>query len=152
MRAEDRFQRAGRVLLAAFVAAALLGAFGGGGPLATATASAGRPSSALEVEYQRFTRRQRPVTLRVQIDAAPAEFELWLDREYLRSARIETIHPEPVAAVNDRERWRWRFESERPGERAVVVFALRHEEAGAPSGRVGVVAGPELAFSQWVYP
>lgn len=87
-------QRIGWWALTAFIAAAILGLFGGG-PLSSA--QAGESGAPLWVEYERFLRVGAASRISVHGSLPPSEagFQLRLPRAYLDAFRIDRIVPEP---------------------------------------------------------
>jgi hypothetical protein len=75
-RGEWRLQRAGHVALCAVTLFAAAGGFGGGGPLAQVTRSSA--DGRLQVEYERFVRRDAPSRTTVLV-SQPAEGDLVLE-------------------------------------------------------------------------
>jgi hypothetical protein len=144
-----RLQRAGWVVMAALIAAALAGLFGAGALASRRAAGAG-----LEVEYERFARWQRPSEVRMRVAAPVAgnSLRLWIGQEYLAGASLERVTPRAASTVLEGERLVFEFDAE-PGARAVeVVFRFEPRRPGTLRLAAGVAGGPSLAVQQFVYP
>ena len=146
-RREWRFQRAGLVVLSAFVIAALLGVFGNG------MLSRGRAqgSGVFAVDYERLTRAHRTSRIEVQIPAEAGAVELALNRGYFDAARIERLDPEPSAIDIGPEEVVFRFPplaSSATGY--TVVFDVVLNRPGRHSVRLRA-AGAALAVSQFAF-
>ncbi|HWP35669.1 MAG TPA: hypothetical protein VNM66_08735 [Thermodesulfobacteriota bacterium] len=142
-------QRIGWGAMALVVAAALLGLFGSG-PLSRAAAGDER---SLRVTYERFARREAATELTLRVAAgAPERVRVWFDRSYLDRFAVEAIAPRPESEDQGPERVVYVFRVGAAEAPVAVTFGLRPRRAGLAHARVGVVAGPSLAFRQFVYP
>lgn len=142
-------QRVGGVLMA-LVAAGLLGLVGTG-PLSAAAIERGP----LRVEYGRFERNGTPTKLTLRIAAGTATdgtVRVWLDEEYLDGVRLQNVSPEPDQVLAGGERTIYVVAVADPGLPANVGFDLEPAEIGRLSARLGLVDGPEIEFTQFVYP
>lgn len=114
-------QRIGWAAAVALLVAALLGVFGGPGPLADA--DVGRPD-AVRVEHPRFLRHGSATDFRVTVGGlhvTTAPVELAWSRGYLERFDLEHVTPEPDEVVADRDS---------------VTFRLRRAASAAgPGGR-----------------
>jgi hypothetical protein len=149
-RREWTVQRAGWLVMLAFVLAALSGLFGGG-PLSAATAKV----EPLQLQYTRFERRHAPTELEVSVATSAVsqdQVEVWFSPDYLARIEITSIVPEPeeVSETNDRVIYRFNIDEQTRAPR--ILVALEHDEPGLTTGRIGLIDGPELAFWQVVYP
>ena len=145
-------ERVGWIGMVLVALAALVGLFGRG-PLSTATA--GQVGEPVTATYARFARQQSPETLRVELGPGVArggEVRLWLARDYVDAIRIERIEPEPDGVQADPDRLVYSFRVAASDRATSVVFHLEHRQVGRPSVRLGLVDGPSLAFTQFVYP
>jgi hypothetical protein len=93
-RGEWRLQRAGHVALCAVTLFAAAGGFGGGGPLAQVTRSSA--DGRLQVEYERFVRRDAPSRTTVLV-SQPAEGDLVLELagDFTDAIEVESVTPAP---------------------------------------------------------
>jgi len=149
-RKEWTAQRLGWAAMAAVVLAGLLGLFGGG-PLSNASTEVGP----LRVAYDRFERRHSPAELAIEsaLDSAEAgEVELWLGDAFLDAVEIEAFSPEPEEFRAGADRVVYTFQVDDPSRPAKIAIDYQPDQVGPVVGRLGLVDGPELEFSQWVYP
>lgn len=94
---------AARVLLAVIVGLALLGVFGGRGPLARTTATAGPPAGApseapgtrFRVTYDAFMRLDAPTVLEIQLP--PWDSTVVLSRALAETLRLDAVQPSPAS-------------------------------------------------------
>ena len=144
-------ERIGWVLVALILIAALLGLFGTG--LFSRT-RAGDKNGPLWLEYNRFGRFQSPSTLRVHIGRGETKkiARIWFDRNYVKGIQIEQITPEPDSVEFVSDRLVYTFKLAKPIEPAEVTFHMKLEQFGSLSGKVGLVNGPTLSFTQFIYP
>ncbi|MCA3748452.1 MAG: hypothetical protein AB1425_06300 [Actinomycetota bacterium] len=148
-------QRIGWAVMALSILAALLGLFGGAGPLSVAVV--GKEEAPISVEqYYRFLRYGAPTTLRVHVDAPPGtggEVCVWIDREYLESVQVQSVTPEPARVEAGSGRLTYVFDAEiEPGQPTAFTFTLQPEKLGAIGGWVGLEGGPSVRVEQFVYP
>jgi hypothetical protein len=135
-------QRIGWCVIAALIIAALAGVFGVG-PASHASAE----SAGLRLDYERFGRLLRPMSLRFALgEGRPAE--LALTRRYLESFRIEQITPEPSEVASTGAWVVYRFAGAGP---VVVIFDLVAEQIGTVAGSAHS-GGAALEFRQFIYP
>ena len=147
---EWTIQRAGWLVMLAIIVVALTGLLGSG-PLSSATAEAGP----LQLEYSRFERRHAPTELEVRVARSAAnqdQVEVWVSSDYLARIEITSIGPEPEEVSEAGDRVVYRFNIDDQSEASEIRIALEPDEPGLTTGRIGVIDGPELMFSQFVYP
>ena len=145
-------ERIGWTIMATVVVAALAGVFGSG-PLSHATA--GQPGSALRVDYDRFARHEAPGEMRAHIDAKQAQgnkLRIWISRGYLDEVEIERTVPQADSSQLDNNRVIYIFSVTETSNPAEVSFHVRPKGYGKTAGSIGVVGGPEVQFSQFIYP
>jgi hypothetical protein len=143
-------QRVGWVVMAALIALAAAGLLGSG-PLSHQKADG--PS--LRVEYERFARYQTSQGLKIHV--APGvtpgpEARVWVGRDFLDGAKIETIVPPPARVESADDRLVYVFSLSRHGGPLTVSFMLQSEHIGSVAGRVGIDGGETANFRQFVYP
>jgi hypothetical protein len=148
---EWRVQRAGWVLLALIVVAALAGVFGPG-PLSWSTTSAADGS--LSVEYSRFARNGGPIAVRLEVAPSAAvdgQVQVVLSSELLDSLEVRQIVPEPEsqASTDDGVVFTFALEGDDPLEASVSATA---DAMGLRDGAVGLQGEPPLEFWQLFYP
>jgi hypothetical protein len=147
-----KVERAGWILMALLLIAALLGLLGPG-PLSNATAS--DPGSLIRVEYERFVRHQAPVELRIHLGSASVHdgrVRLWLNREFITRAQIERIDPEPERTELDSHRFVYVLDTPKMEESSQAIIHFKPAGFGLTRVQLGLVGGPEVEFKQWVYP
>lgn len=143
-------QRVAWVVMLLLIIAALLGLFGGAGPLSSMTA--GSETDGLQIEYQRFIRQGKPMSLIVQATAGQDSLRLQIDRNYLDSFQIEQITPNPDQVTARDGQIIYIFASENPGDLIKIKFNLRPEQIGSVSGQIGLDRGETLTVNQFIYP
>jgi hypothetical protein len=144
-------ERIGWALISVIVALALLGLFGGG-PLSRASTGS---LDSMQVDYERFTRYLRPDELRIHLppeSIAGGEVQLSLNREYLDWFEIEDISPEPASTQIFSDEIIYTFEVAEPDMPVEIILNILPERIGRIDGQAGLVGGPEVAFSQLIYP
>ena len=149
-RREWTLQRIGWAAMLALLVAGSLGLFGMG-PLSDASAEAGP----IQLDYARFARKQAPSKLRVRVapDAVQqGEIRLWLDAAYLDRIELRGISPDPDQELAGSDRTVLVFLVADPAQAAEIRFDVKPAEAGRLRGQLGLVGGPEVAFTQVVYP
>ena len=145
-------QRIGWIVMALVIAAALLGLFGGCGPLNRATVT--DDASLLTIEYERLARFQNLTRLRIHTAADAARentVRIWLSREFVQGA-IQQINPEPQSIEAAFDRFTYVFVTTEPRQPIVVTFYLQPNEMGLHNGRVAIEGAPALDLTQFVYP
>lgn len=133
-----------------FVAAAIAGAFGDG-PVSNAVSAS--KDGALQIKYQRFTRRdaRQELEITVPTQAGAQQVELTLDNEYLRRVEITQIFPAPLES-SAQASGRLRFATDGSGAPLIVSVHLRAQEFGSMAGSAAVATHGEARFKQLVYP
>jgi hypothetical protein len=147
-----RFQRIGWVVIGLVLLAALLGVFGTGPLSFTSTGSA---EGGLQVDYPRFWRYGRPMTVTVNFNPAPDAdglTRLWIDRAYVRSLRIEGITPEPERSELLPDQIRYVFRVADGQQRVSISINVQPDASGPLRGRVGMSPGEQVEFTQFIYP
>lgn len=151
VRREWVVQRVAWGLMLLVVVAAVAGVFGTG-PLSSTTVRS--DDGAMEVAYSRFLRVTAISQLDLEIDPSVMEggqVELWVSREYLAAVDIDDILPEPssVSTSADGVTFTIEVEGESP---AVISIDIEPTGIGSHAGELGVVDGPRVRVSQFVYP
>jgi hypothetical protein len=149
-------QRAAWILVALVLFAALTGLFGAG-PLSRAERSAGE--GALRVEYERYWRTSTPLALRVYARTGEAKqdrLHIWLSNAYLKNMQVKRVTPVPASEVASEGRLIFSFDYAPPVQNGTapleVTFWLEPQSWGTQAGRIGIEGGPELAFTQFLFP
>ncbi|MFP8907339.1 hypothetical protein [Streptomyces atacamensis] len=151
-RGEWAFERIAWVVMAAIVAAALVGLFGGLGVFASRQASAA--AGALTVEYPGLTRYTAKTDLRITTGTAAVsegQVALTLSSDWVDGADINQVIPEPDTWESTPDGLRLTFPAgAAPPE---VRISYRPDAIGSHPGTVTVgEAGPAVDFQQFVYP
>ncbi|HEX3034967.1 MAG TPA: hypothetical protein VHT73_07495 [Thermodesulfobacteriota bacterium] len=144
-------ERIGWVVVALILIAALLGLFGTGLFSRTKAGDRGGP---LWLEYNRFGRFLSPSTLRVYIGRGKTEkvARIWFDKNYMKGIQIQQITPEPESVESVSDRLVYTFKLAKPNDPTEVTFHLKLEQIGSLSGKLGLVNGPAIRFTQFIYP
>jgi hypothetical protein len=149
-RREWWFQRVTWALLAVFIGAAVLGAFGSG-PLSEAEVENGR----LKVAYSRFARRGAINSLRLYYQQPAGERSVWVELSggCFGGGTVEEIHPRPHRSLS-RHGDGTSLELElSPGEEwAQLELRIRPEKMGRHRCQIAPREGAALALQQWIYP
>ncbi|HOB74326.1 MAG TPA: hypothetical protein PKG54_07350 [Phycisphaerae bacterium] len=144
-------QRVGWVLMVLVLIAILLG-LAGAGPLGRASTSAA--DGAITVKYDRFWRYSRPTKLQVRFDARPDSegfARIWVDRQYLTQLILQGVVPEPSRVELSEDRLTYALPVAAAGT-TTVEFQIQPDAWGRLNGRMGIPAGAEVAFRQFIYP
>jgi hypothetical protein len=141
-------QHVGWWALVAFIAAALLGAFGGG---LLSSARAGDEGSALWIDYERFVRVGTTSRLSVHLGAARdgSSQELRINREYFENLRVEQIVPEPDRTVIGGSDVTMYFPPS--NDSSVVILDVQPLRIGRQSARFSTKGAQTPAFTQFAY-
>lgn len=148
------FHRGLAIVLAAVLAAGVLGALGP----TTGTARAARGGAELIVEYPATIRPGLAASFTIDVVSAaalPGRVPVSVSGEYLAMFDENGIDPEPVDSWNDGETVTWVFAPVGEQRRLSVSLDARIEP-GAQTARDGFVAvladGPSVAFTTFVTP
>lgn len=145
-------QRVGWTIFALLLGAALLGLFGGAGPLEGATLGAG---TGLQVEYSRFARHNGPIEMVIRLQPGLVrgdEARIWVDGRYVETVQVERIQPPPERVEAHPDRLTYVFALEQPGQGGTFAFHLLPRSVGSYPVRLGLQGGPEHRFTQLIYP
>ena len=151
-------QRIGWVVIAALVAAALLGVFGGG-LLSQGKARHATAGGELTLTYPRLGRAESNLEMELQIDAPQAtgsEVTAVLSGELLQKATIKTISPEPDSQSPQGDGVAYTWQVEDWSQPLIVRFEYEARDWRVIDGRFEVSAGQErlgtLAWEQLLFP
>ncbi|HSE49274.1 MAG TPA: hypothetical protein VLA96_08725 [Terriglobales bacterium] len=150
-RRQWRFERAGWIALALFVLLAFLGLFGSG-PLSRSQAAT--PDARMEVEYERFARRQAPAEITFHFSPAPladGKLRVWVQQDYIEQLGLEHVTPEPERAELRDGKLLYTFAAAE-GQDLRVTFELQPQQVGLRRARAGLEGGAELEYWQFIYP
>lgn len=144
------FQRAAWVVMALILLMAFVGLLGGG-PLSQAKQTSGP----LALQYDRLSRERAPSELQLQVAAGTAsdgEIAISLNDGFLDKVDVERVVPEPAEMEAAVGRVIYRFAVADPDQFTTIVFHVQPDEPGVAQGRLGLIAGEEITFSQLIYP
>ena len=147
-------QRIAWIAILLFVGAAAAGLLGSG-PLSRERAVL---PGLMSVEYDRFGRLQTPEAVKVRLGRAATggnAVRLSIDRDFLKSVRIESVLPPPSRVELADGRLIYAFEVGEPGTPMDVTFHIQSEEVGRSEVRVGLESATgrrDVAFRRFVYP
>ena len=140
-------------VLTVFVGASAAGAFGGGPASETVAGSA---SGKLQIEYQRFLRRDASEVMVITAPTAPGthDIEVALNAEYLSRVQITEVFPQPAESTSHRY-GKLRFNTDGSGESIEVRLHYQARVPGFMTAHIAVTGAgaPEQArIRQLVYP
>ena len=145
-------QRIGWLAMLLAILAAFVGLLGSG-PLAKTSASSG--DGALSIDYYRILRHHQPRTLSVTVSPESVqngEVRIWLDRSYADKSGLENIVPDPESTDVESDRIVYTFTTGQADGPLTITFSYKHDGFWRQHGRVGLVDGPGIDFSQFVLP
>lgn len=145
-----RVQRVGWAVILLIVIGATLGLFGHG-PLADGQARA----EGLTLEYERFARHGAASSLRAEIQPQALRGDtltLWMTRNYLERAELESILPEPERVVTRGDLVVFTFMIAERSRPTRITFNLRPDEYWSARARAGIDGGGSVVFRQFIYP
>jgi hypothetical protein len=131
------------------IAAAALGAFGGGWLSRTAVVS---DDGTLLVRYEHFVRTHTPAELELEWQGGAGEVTFWVDEDYLEHFELTSITPMPRLAEVGDGRTFYTFAVRAKEAAARVRFRLAARAAGRVEGRVGRADGAPVTIVQRVFP
>ena len=148
-RAIWKFQHWAWTLFALTLIAASLGLFGDG---LVSHAKAGKPG--LSLEYERFGRYQAPSTLKLRLNSGGGNTlpAVWLAQDFVDQIEIEEIYPPPERVKVAGDRLIYIFNVAQTNDPVAITFHFKPDGYGKTRARLGLVDGPEVTFSQFVYP
>jgi hypothetical protein len=148
-RAIWKLQHYAWTFFALILVAALLGLFGDG---VLSHAKAAKPG--LSLEYERFGRYQAPNALKLRLGAGGGNTlpAVWLDRDFVDQIEIQEIYPPPELVKVTSDRLIYIFNVAQTNDTVAIAFHFKPDGYGKTRGRLGLVDGPELTFSQFIYP
>jgi hypothetical protein len=142
-----RIERAGWMLMALVILAALLGFTGHG---LFSERSAGSADAGFVVTYHRFERYAAPTLLSVLLAADNGgETRLRVNQEFLRKISQLRVDPEPVHVELDNGFDTYVFATHAPGP---IVFHYEPSSAGPMAITLGLEDGPLQTLRQFVFP
>ena len=146
-------QRVGWIGMGLIVIAAFIGLLGNSGALATNKIQAA--DGALEVKYNRIENHHGPGELTVKVApeyAAGGEVRIWLDAEFAVRFGLDSVVPEPESVETEPDRMVFVFAAGDQSGPLTITFLHEHNGYWIEKGRVGIVDGPSVSFTQFVFP
>ncbi len=142
-----KVQRVAWVLMAIFVLAALLGFTGDGSlnNLNTKTAKA----DGLELEYERFMRRDAPAEIKLKFPAQQQELSLQFSKDFYEKLHVEQVVPEPTEVFTHEQGITYRFATSPTPTSA--TFYLKPKGIGSMHLEVSTETS-RLSVSQFIHP
>lgn len=144
-------ERIGWVTFGAVLVLAVAGLFGDG-PLANRVLRS--DDGRLTVSIHRYERHRSPSAIVLRVRPRPGEesVEVWVSRDYAEDQQFETVHPEPSKVTAGGDRFVYEFGIGRGEEEIEISFDTQPDGIGNAKGRIGLLDGPSVAFSQFVFP
>jgi len=145
-------QRIGVLVVVGFLLAAVLGAFGGAGPLSSTVRPAA--DAAFDLAYHRFVHRETDERLTISVagEAVTQEYvDLEVAASWLDKVQVTVVTPEPDTQTGAAGGVRFRLPAD-PGAPLTVGIHFRAIETGPLDGWVRVVPGERTSFTQYVFP
>ncbi|HEX7901094.1 MAG TPA: hypothetical protein VF950_25265 [Planctomycetota bacterium] len=134
-------ERVGWVLLAALLAAGLLGFLGPG------LFSGARAEGPATVEYERFARLENEGELRVRLE--PGARSLWIENRWLDRVKLRGVRPEPERVTSEAGWTVFTFAGTRDVD---ARLEIQHHRVGKAAGRFGTSPARAVDVRQFVYP
>lgn len=145
-----RVQRVGWVVMFLILLGAALGLFGHG-PLADGQARA----EGLTLSYDRFARHGAASSIEAEIEVQALRGDtvaLWMTRNYLEGAELESVIPEPERVVTRGDLVVFTFMTGERSQPTRITFNLRPDAYGSEHARAGIEGGESVSFRQFIYP
>lgn len=142
-----KVQRVAWVLMALFVLAALLG-FTGDGSLNDFNTKTAK-TEGLEVEYERFMRRDAPAEIKLKIPVRQQELTLQFSQDFYEKLHVEQVVPEPTEVYTHEQGITYRFAATQAPTSVTFYFKPKgmgrmHLEVSTQTSR--------LSISQFIHP
>lgn len=109
----------------------------------------------LRLEYSAVDQRAVPAPLVVRVAAGTARhgrLRIRFSDAYLRSVRVASVMPQPERVEAAEDGADFVFRLVRPERPTTIRFWVEGLELGRLEGRVGVVGGPSVRFTQYLFP
>jgi hypothetical protein len=146
-----KVQRVAWVIMAFFVLAALLGFTGDGGIGNLQSLKAGDSTSGLEVEYERFIRRNAPAEVKVKLTPSTSDSltALHISKDFYEKLKVDKVVPEPAEVYTSEKGITYRFAS--ANQPFSVTFYLTPKGMGSLPLHLST-AEKQVAITQFIYP
>ena len=146
-RRQWKVERVGWLAMVLVLVLALLGIFGGGGPLMNATERSGD----FEVRYNRMIRVFGPTTIEAKIPVNGNEARLTVDPAFVRHMAVERVSPEPDSTESGPDGVTYVFPVQSGTSEVEVTFSIKAQDMGVHSSTFTTDAG-SLSFWQFAFP
>lgn len=151
-RKQWRAERIGWAVMTLLIVAALAGAFGGGGPLSSATSAT--PDGRVRVKHERFARVLNPMSVEISV-AQPAgarPLQIRISESYIGAMSVRSITPEPNSTALTDQMVVLVFDRSSAAGDVKVRLDLEPQTIGSVEGSVVVDGGAPLRFSHFIFP
>jgi hypothetical protein len=151
-RKQWRVERIGWAVMILLILAALAGAFGGGGPLSSATSAT--PDSRVRVKHERFARVLAPMSVEITV-AQPAgarSLQIRISESYMGAMSVRSIIPEPNSTALADQMVVLAFDPSSAAGDIKVRLGLEPQTIGSVKGTVVVDGGAPLRFGHFIFP
>jgi hypothetical protein len=140
-------QRVTWVAVVILLAAAVLGVFGGSGPLERASLQF--RDGAGQLSFDRFARLGAPTSVEIELHAGEGARNVAIARSWLDDYRVDGVLPQPKSVTALSDRYVFSFDVAASGE---ARLALTPRQAGRHRAVVWAPADTTVRFTQVVYP
>lgn len=142
-----KVQRVAWVLMAMFVVAALLG-FTGDGSLNNLNTKMAK-TGGLEIEYERFLRRDAPAEIKLNIPVKQETLTLHFSKDFYEKLHVEQVVPEPTEVYTHEQGITYRFAASQAP--TAITFYFKPKGIGSMQLEVSTETN-RLSISQFIYP
>lgn len=140
-------QRVTWVVVAMLLALAVLGVFGGSGPLERATLQLS--DGAGRLSFDRFARLGAPTSVEIDLHAGEGARNVAIARSWLDDYRVDGVLPQPKSVTALPDRYVFTFDVKASGK---ARLARTPRQAGRHRAVIWGPAGATARFTQVVYP
>lgn len=138
------FERLSWVLMLLIVIGAIAGLFGEG-----LWSETHKQNTTIAVSYDTFARKDAPTSVTVSLKGGS---KLVLDQTFLRSYKVESIHPEPAETTYGEGKIHYSFSSTQNAQNQEIVFRLQPNDIGVIKKLLGTEKEGGVTLHQIVYP
>lgn len=145
-------QRVGWGVWGILISAGLAGLLGDG-PLCSRSITSS--DGALTLSYQRYEHVGAPAQLNIRLnrqETTDSQFKLSVSREFWEAIEMQRIQPEPLRCETTSKGVRLTFGIDRDVTNADLQFHIEYKKFGNVSAALQLEHGPELQFTQFIYP
>mgnify|MGYP001627304704 CR=1 FL=1 len=129
-------------------------AIGGTGRGPISKRSVSDKSGNLVVEYQHYLRFNRPEPMRVLVKKTSISdtLNLWIDRKFYDDVDVEKVYPQPIEMQLLADKTVFKFLAPEHEKTLLVTFVQKPSKPWSYKGQLGVIHGPSVLLSQFIYP